>query len=46
MVQHEVKKMTKEFLKFGVIQIEKMKFHHSKKVIDLNSIDIKENIGI
>ena len=42
MAEHELKKTTKEFMKFGDVEIEKPKFHHSKEVIDVNDTDIKE----
>ena len=45
MTEHDMKKTVKEFLQFGNVEIEKMKFHRVKEVIDV--IDgSKDNIGI
>ena len=34
MPEHDMKKMTEEFLKFTEVKIEIMRFHRSKNVID------------
>ena len=35
-----MKKTTKEFLKFGDVNIEKKKFHCFKEVIDISDVDV------
>ena len=40
MAERDMKKTTKEFLKFGDVNIEKNKFHCFKEVIDISDVDI------
>ena len=40
MAERDMKKTTKEFLKFGDIKIEKKKFHCFKEIIDISDVDI------
>ena len=37
-----MKKMTKEFLKFGVVKIEKIEFYCSEMAIDVNNVDVEK----
>ena len=42
MAEHDMKKITKEFLKFGDVEIEKKKFHNSKELVNLMDVSIKK----
>ena len=42
MAESNMKKMTKEFLKFGVVKIEKIEFYCSKMAIDVNNVDVEQ----